>query len=33
QGAILMVATSYVLVNLITDLAYAYIDPRIHYGT
>ncbi|PWH19986.1 MAG: glutathione ABC transporter permease GsiC [Ardenticatenia bacterium] len=33
QGAILMVASSYVLVNLITDLAYAYIDPRIHYGT
>jgi ABC-type dipeptide/oligopeptide/nickel transport system permease component len=33
QGAILMVASSYVLVNLVTDLAYAYIDPRIHYGT
>lgn len=33
QGAILMVATSYVGINLITDLAYAYIDPRIHYGT
>jgi peptide/nickel transport system permease protein len=33
QGAILMVAASYVVVNLITDLAYGYIDPRIHYGT
>jgi peptide/nickel transport system permease protein len=33
QGAILMVASSYVLVNLITDVAYAYIDPRIRYGT
>ena len=33
QGAILMVAASYVLVNLITDVAYAYIDPRIRYGT
>jgi peptide/nickel transport system permease protein len=33
QGAILMVAASYVVVNLITDLAYAFIDPRIHYGT
>jgi peptide/nickel transport system permease protein len=33
QGAILMVAASYVVVNLITDLAYAQIDPRIRYGT
>jgi len=33
QGAILMVAASYVIVNLLTDLAYAYVDPRIHYGT
>jgi peptide/nickel transport system permease protein len=33
QGAILMVAASYVVVNLITDLAYAFIDPRIHYGS
>jgi ABC-type dipeptide/oligopeptide/nickel transport system permease component len=33
QGAILMVAASYVLVNLITDVAYAIIDPRIRYGT
>jgi peptide/nickel transport system permease protein len=32
QGAILMVASSYVVVNLVTDLAYAYIDPRIRYG-
>jgi peptide/nickel transport system permease protein len=32
QGAILMIATSYVVVNLITDLAYAFIDPRVHYG-
>ena len=32
QGAILMVAASYVVVNLVTDLAYAYIDPRIRYG-
>jgi len=33
QGAILLVAASYVIVNLLTDLAYAYVDPRIHYGT
>ena len=32
QGAILLVATSYVLVNLGVDIAYAYLDPRIHYG-
>ena len=31
QGAILLVASSYVLVNLAVDLAYAYLDPRIHY--
>jgi len=32
QGAILLVATSYVLVNLAVDVLYAYIDPRIRYG-
>ena len=32
QGAILLVAASYVLVNLAVDLLYAYLDPRIHYG-
>jgi peptide/nickel transport system permease protein len=31
QGAILMVASSYVLVNLAVDILYAYLDPRIHY--
>jgi peptide/nickel transport system permease protein len=31
QGAILMVASSYVLVNLAVDIAYAYLDPRIRY--
>jgi peptide/nickel transport system permease protein len=31
QGAILLVASSYVLVNLMVDLAYAYLDPRIRY--
>jgi peptide/nickel transport system permease protein len=31
QGAILLVASSYVLVNLVVDVAYAYLDPRIHY--
>lgn len=32
QGAVLVVATSFVMVNLVVDLAYAYIDPRIHYS-
>jgi len=32
QGAILLVATSYVLVNLAVDITYAYLDPRIRYG-
>ena len=31
QGAILLVATSYVLVNLAVDITYAYLDPRIRY--
>lgn len=29
QGCVLVIAISYVLVNLITDIAYSYIDPRI----
>ena len=31
QGIVLIVATSYVLVNLIVDLVYALLDPRIRY--
>jgi peptide/nickel transport system permease protein len=31
QGAILLVATSYVIVNLVVDVLYAFVDPRIHY--
>lgn len=29
QGGVLLVASSYVIINLLTDLAYAYLDPRI----
>jgi ABC-type dipeptide/oligopeptide/nickel transport system permease component len=29
QGTILFVATAYVLINLVVDLAYAVLDPRI----
>jgi peptide/nickel transport system permease protein len=31
QAAILLVATIYVVVNLIVDLIYAWVDPRIRY--
>jgi len=30
QGAVLLIATGFVLINLLVDLAYAYLDPRIH---
>jgi peptide/nickel transport system permease protein len=32
QGCVLFIAFIYVLVNLITDLLYAWIDPRISYN-
>jgi ABC-type dipeptide/oligopeptide/nickel transport system permease component len=32
QGTVLVVAVGFVLVNLVVDLAYAAIDPRIHYA-
>jgi peptide/nickel transport system permease protein len=32
QGAVLMLAFTFVLVNLLVDLTYAYLDPRIRYG-
>jgi peptide/nickel transport system permease protein len=31
QGVVLIFALLYILVNLIVDILYAYIDPRIHY--
>jgi len=31
QGAVLLVATSFILVNLLVDLLYAWIDPRVRY--
>jgi len=31
QGGILVIALTYVLLNLITDLVYAWLDPRIRY--
>jgi peptide/nickel transport system permease protein len=32
QGVVLVVAVSYVVVNLLVDLVYAVLDPRIRYG-
>lgn len=32
QGAILVTATLFVLLNLLTDLAYTFLDPRIRYA-
>jgi len=31
QGCILLIAVTYVSVNLVTDLAYGFLDPRIRY--
>ncbi|MCK5480446.1 MAG: ABC transporter permease [Gammaproteobacteria bacterium] len=32
QACVLLISTTYVLVNLFTDIAYAWIDPRIRLG-
>ena len=32
QGAVMLIAAGYVLVNLLVDILYVYIDPRIRYG-
>lgn len=32
QGAVLVVALAFIVVNLITDISYAFIDPRVKYG-
>ena len=31
QGCILLIAVSYVFVNLLTDLVYAVVDPRVRF--
>ncbi|MBI4278532.1 MAG: ABC transporter permease, partial [Armatimonadetes bacterium] len=33
QGLVLLAAMIYVVVNLAVDLSYAWLDPRIRYGT
>jgi len=32
QGVVLLLSLSFIAINLITDLLYAYVDPRIRYG-
>lgn len=32
QGIVLVFALTFTVVNLVVDLLYAYVDPRIHYG-
>ncbi len=32
QGAVMLIAIAFVFVNLLTDLAYGYLDPRVRYG-
>jgi peptide/nickel transport system permease protein len=31
QGTLLLIAVSYVVINLVIDLTYLYFDPRIRY--
>lgn len=33
QGCVLFISLSYVLVNLLTDLLYGWVDPRIRFGS
>ena len=32
QGTVLFAATAYVLANLLVDISYAWLDPRIRFG-
>jgi len=32
QGSVIVIAAAFVLVNLIVDIIYSFIDPRIHYS-
>jgi peptide/nickel transport system permease protein len=31
QGGVIFVALIFVVVNMVVDLSYAFLDPRIHY--
>jgi peptide/nickel transport system permease protein len=32
QGTVMVIAMTYVIVNLIVDVLYVYIDPRVRLG-
>jgi peptide/nickel transport system permease protein len=32
QGTVIYIATVFVLINLLVDISYAFIDPRIRLG-
>lgn len=32
QGTVILIATVFVVVNLVVDIVYAFLDPRIHYS-
>jgi peptide/nickel transport system permease protein len=32
QGTLLLLVAAFVLINLLTDMAYAFLDPRVRYG-
>ena len=32
QGGVLLVAAMYVLINLVTDILYLYLDPRLRHA-
>ncbi len=32
QGSVTVIAATFVFINLIVDISYAYLDPRIHYN-
>ncbi len=32
QGAVIFIATFFVFINLVVDILYSYLDPRIHYS-
>ena len=32
QGVVLLLSVSFIVINLLTDLVYAYVDPRIRYS-
>lgn len=32
QGVVLFISVTFVVVNLLVDLLYAWLDPRVHYG-